>query len=153
MTQILTTHAGSLPRTPELIARSDRRAYKVSLQLAGNGLLIQDNREALLQPGDIAQVLAHVHQGALDVLGPVVDPRTVHQSKFSMGTVLALVAQFGHAGLTEFEREYRSRLKGYFESQLRALNGEGDGQVALSPSQDESTKHRLDELIGEEKKN
>src|SRR5699024_2938975 len=41
-------------RTPELIARSDRRADKGSLQLAGNGLLIQDNREALLQPGDIA---------------------------------------------------------------------------------------------------
>lgn len=41
-------------RTPDLIARSDRRAYKVSLQLAGTGLLIQDNREALLQAGDIA---------------------------------------------------------------------------------------------------
>ena len=35
---------------------------------------------------------AHVHQGAIDVLGPVVDPHTVHQSKFSMGTVLGLIA-------------------------------------------------------------
>ena len=41
-------------RTPELIARGDRRYYKLSLQLAGTGLLIQDNREALLEPGDIA---------------------------------------------------------------------------------------------------
>lgn len=41
-------------RTPELIARDDRRYYKLSLQLAGTGLLIQDNREALLEPGDIA---------------------------------------------------------------------------------------------------
>lgn len=41
-------------RTPELIARSDRHYYKLSLQLAGTGLLIQDNREAILQPGDLA---------------------------------------------------------------------------------------------------
>ena len=44
----------SVERTPELIARSDRRYFKLSLQIAGSGLLIQDNREALLQPGDIA---------------------------------------------------------------------------------------------------
>ena len=55
---------------------------------------------------DIAQVTCHVHQGAIDVLGPVVAPSTVHQSKFSMGTVLALVARFGHAGLTEFDAHY-----------------------------------------------
>ncbi|MEO5920686.1 MAG: hypothetical protein ABIQ01_06025, partial [Pseudolysinimonas sp.] len=42
-------------RTPELIALGDdRRYFKLSLQLAGSGLLIQDNREAVLQPGDIA---------------------------------------------------------------------------------------------------
>ncbi|MEY2952032.1 MAG: hypothetical protein RLZZ401_119 [Pseudomonadota bacterium] len=59
-----------------------------------------------LQPHDLAQVITHVHQGAIDVLGPVVRPSTVHQSKFSMGTVLALVARFGHAGLAEFEAHY-----------------------------------------------
>ncbi|MEO7123401.1 MAG: helix-turn-helix domain-containing protein [Lacisediminihabitans sp.] len=41
-------------RTPDLIARGDRHYYKLSLQLAGTGLLIQDNREAVLQPGDLA---------------------------------------------------------------------------------------------------
>ena len=50
---------------------------------------------------------AHVHQGAIDVLGPVVDPQTVHQAKFSMGTVLGLVACVGRAGLVEFERQWR----------------------------------------------
>jgi len=55
-----------------------------------------------LQPGDIERVVTHVHQGAIDVLGPVTQPATVHQSKFSMGTVLALVARYGHAGLREF---------------------------------------------------
>ena len=38
------------------------------------------------------RVTAQVHQGAIDVLGPVTDPQTVHQSKFSMGTVLGMVA-------------------------------------------------------------
>lgn len=56
---------------------------------------------------ELERVVAHVHQGALDVLGPVLNPSSVHQSKFSMGTVLALVARFGHAGLAEFERHYQ----------------------------------------------
>ncbi len=50
----------------------------------------------------IARVRAHVHQAAIDVLGPVTDPRTVHQAKFSMGFVLALIALSGHAGITAF---------------------------------------------------
>ncbi|WP_354685121.1 MmgE/PrpD family protein [Cupriavidus necator] len=52
----------------------------------------------------IASVTTHVHQGAIDVLGPVVNPATIHQAKFSMGTVLGLVAVHGHAGLGEFEQ-------------------------------------------------
>src|SRR5688500_8786421 len=55
-----------------------------------------------LKAGDVAQVTAHVHQGALDVLGPVTDPQTLHQSKFSMGFVLALIALEGRAGLADF---------------------------------------------------
>lgn len=51
----------------------------------------------------IAEVTARVHQGALDVLGPVRIPATVHQAKFSMGTVLGLLAVHGNAGLAEFE--------------------------------------------------
>jgi 2-methylcitrate dehydratase PrpD len=46
-----------------------------------------------------------VHQGALDVLGPVTDPQTLHQSKFSMGFVLALIAAKGRAGLADFTDE------------------------------------------------
>lgn len=60
-------------------------------------------REHELAESDIARVVAHVHQGAIDVLGPVVDPRTVQQSKFSMGTVLGLIARQGRAGLPEFD--------------------------------------------------
>ena len=70
--------------------------------------LLQVMRDNQLKASDIAKVVTHVHQGAIDVLGPVVDPSTVHQSKFSMGTVLALAARFGFAGLTEFDNEFRA---------------------------------------------
>ncbi|WP_445656433.1 MmgE/PrpD family protein [Achromobacter sp. NCFB-sbj8-Ac1-l] len=62
--------------------------------------VLRDNH---LAEDAIDRVVAHVHQGAIDVLGPVVDPRTVHQSKFSMGTVLGLIARKGRAGLPEFD--------------------------------------------------
>ena len=68
--------------------------------------LLQVMQTHQLQPADLARVVTHVHQGAIDVLGPVVNPATVHQSKFSMGTVLALVARFGHAGLVEFDQHF-----------------------------------------------
>ncbi|QWE17209.1 MmgE/PrpD family protein [Polynucleobacter sp. AP-Nino-20-G2] len=59
-----------------------------------------------LKPSDIAKVETLVHQGAIDVLGPVIDPATVHQSKFSMGTVLALIAHYQFAGLQEFDQHF-----------------------------------------------
>ena len=55
-----------------------------------------------IKPEQVAEVTAHVHQGALDVLGPVTDPQSIHQSKFSMGFVLALIALRGRAGLADF---------------------------------------------------
>jgi 2-methylcitrate dehydratase PrpD len=69
--------------------------------------LLQVVQAHQLKLTDIARVVTHVHQGAIDVLGPVVDPTTVHQSKFSMGTVLALVAQYAHAGLPEFDAHFK----------------------------------------------
>lgn len=60
-------------------------------------------QEHNLSVADIASVAAHVHQGAIDVLGPVTNPTSVHQSKFSMGTVLGLIAQQRRAGLPEFD--------------------------------------------------
>lgn len=52
--------------------------------------------------------------------------------------------------LRSFEREYRSRLKGYFEAQLAALDGKGDGDVPLTPAADGETPRRLRELLGED---
>ncbi|MEO8185895.1 MAG: MmgE/PrpD family protein, partial [Burkholderiaceae bacterium] len=60
-----------------------------------------------LTADDLTVVTALVHQSAIDVLGPVVDPQTVHQSKFSMGTVLGMIAVHGRAGLAEFDQHWR----------------------------------------------
>ncbi len=60
-----------------------------------------------LKHDQVARVTARVHKGAIDVLGPVTDPQTVHQSKFSMGTVLGLIAMHGRAALTDFDKDFR----------------------------------------------
>ncbi|WP_285275738.1 MmgE/PrpD family protein [Halopseudomonas bauzanensis] len=70
---------------------------------AADALLDLMQREGL-QADDISKVVTRVHQGAIDVLGRVVVPQTVHQAKFSMGTVLGLIAVYGKAGLPEFEQ-------------------------------------------------
>jgi len=70
---------------------------------------------------DIVEVVTHVHQGAIDVLGPVVDPATVHQGKFSMGTVLGLIAVFGRAGLPEFEASFRDPRVVAFRDRVRMV--------------------------------
>jgi len=41
-------------RTPLLLENGEPAYYKASLQVSGTGLLVQDGREALLQPGDLA---------------------------------------------------------------------------------------------------
>lgn len=60
-----------------------------------------------LAADQLARITAHVHQGAIDVLGAVVEPASVHQAKFSMGTVLGLIAVFRRAGLGEFQTHFQ----------------------------------------------
>jgi 2-methylcitrate dehydratase PrpD len=56
-----------------------------------------------LKPEDISAVTAHVHQGAIDVLGPVTDPQSVHQAKFSMPATLGLIATHRKAGVRDYD--------------------------------------------------
>ena len=65
--------------------------------------LLRWSRRTISRPDDIARVVAHVHQGAIDVLGPVTDPVTVHQAKFSMPATLGLIAVHRRAGMAEFD--------------------------------------------------
>ena len=64
--------------------------------------LLELMRRHALSADDIKRVRAHVYRAAFDVLGPVGEPRSVHQAKFSMGFVLALMALRGHATVADF---------------------------------------------------
>ncbi len=120
--------------------------------------LLQVMQRDRLKPQDLVQVITHVHQGALDVLGPVLDPATVHQSKFSMGTVLALVAQYGHAGLVEFEQHFQSATtRGLCDKVTMALDAEVDaaypqrwiGKVTVQTTDGRVLHGRVDEPKGD----
>ena len=67
--------------------------------------LLAGMKEHELAADQVSGVRARVHGAAIDVLGPVRDPRTIHQSKFSMGFVLALIAARGSAGIDDFTEE------------------------------------------------
>lgn len=66
--------------------------------------LLSIMQEHQIKAEDIQEVITHVHQAAIDVLGAVDVPQTVHQSKFSMGTVLGIVAYYGLADLETFDQ-------------------------------------------------
>lgn len=67
--------------------------------------LLKAIREHGLKVEEISRVRARVHRPAIEVLGAVVKPRTIHQSKFSMGFVLALIAVKGSAMIEDFTDE------------------------------------------------
>jgi 2-methylcitrate dehydratase PrpD len=115
-------------------------------------------KEHGLSAGSIARVVAHVHQGAIDVLGPVVAPRTVHQSKFSMGTVLALIALRHSAGLNEFETALDDQAVAAFRDKVTmALDAEVDaayparwiGKVTVHTTDGRTLDGRVDEPKGD----
>ncbi|MFP4896461.1 MmgE/PrpD family protein [Paraburkholderia sp. EG304] len=111
-----------------------------------------------LAPRDIATVVAHVHQGAIDVLGPVIAPRTVHQAKFNMGTVLGLVAHHGYAGVTEFEQDFdASEIVAFRDKVTMTLDAEVDasyparwiGKVTVTTADGRVFDGRVDEPKGD----
>jgi len=111
-----------------------------------------------LKPNDIAKVETLVHQGAIDVLGPVTDPATVHQSKFSMGTVLALVAHYQFAGLQEFDSHFHNDAICAFRDRVTmTLDPEVDGaypqrwigKVKVQLNNGEILEGRVDEPKGD----
>ena len=115
-------------------------------------------RDHDLAASAVAQVTAQVHQAAIDVLGPVVDPQTVHQAKFSMGTVLGLIAVRGAAGLTEFDADFRSpAVLAFCDKVTMVLDAEVDsayparwiGKVQVRTTDGRTLAARVDEPKGD----
>jgi 2-methylcitrate dehydratase PrpD len=107
---------------------------------------------------DVKRVVALVHQGAIDVLGPVVDAQTVHQAKFSMGTVLGLIAVQGHAGLGEFDAHWRDAAVIAFRDKVamqldaevdRAYPARWIGKVVVETTDGRRLDGRVDEPKGD----
>ncbi len=117
--------------------------------------VIRDNK---LKAEDIQSVVTHVHQGAIDVLGPVVNPQTVHQSKFSMGTVLALIALRNSADLANFDKALQDSMVAKFRDLVSMeLDEEVDqaypqrwiGKVTVTTRDGKIYKGRVDEPKGD----
>ena len=120
--------------------------------------LLKAMQENQLNASDIERVITHVHQGAIDVLGPVVNPATVHQSKFSMGTVLALIALHGRAGLAEFDAavgvaevaDFRDRVSMELDEEVdRAYPTRWIGKVTVHTRDGRRIEARVDEPKGD----
>jgi 2-methylcitrate dehydratase PrpD len=120
--------------------------------------LLQAMSEHKLAHGDVARVTAHVHQGAIDVLGRVTVPATVHQGKFSMGTVLGLIAVHGRAGLGEFDRDFLAPEVAAFRDRVAMqLDAEVDtayparwiGKVSVHTADGRTLAGRVDEPKGD----
>jgi 2-methylcitrate dehydratase PrpD len=117
--------------------------------------LIQQHQ---LSADQIASVTTHVHQGAIDVLGQVDEPKSVHQAKFSMGTVLGLLAIYGKAGVYEFNEYFReSAVQAFRQRVSMALDPEVDalypqrwiGKVSVTTSDGRELNARIDEPKGD----
>jgi len=111
-----------------------------------------------LKASDITEVITQVHQGAIDVLGRVIAPETVHQAKFSMGTVLGIIALHDRAGVSEFERLYRDpevadfrvRVKMVLDEEVdRAYPERWIGKVTLHTRDGRVLHGRVDEPKGD----
>ena len=117
--------------------------------------VMRDNK---LRAEDVQSVVTHVHQGAIDVLGPVVNPQTVHQSKFSMGTVLALIALRNSADLANFDKALQDNMVARFRDLVTMeLDDEVDqaypqrwiGKVTVTTRDGKVYKGRVDEPKGD----
>jgi 2-methylcitrate dehydratase PrpD len=125
---------------------------------AADALQLLMQRENL-RAEDIAEVTCHVHQAAIDVLGPVTNPKTVHQAKFSMGTVLGLIAVHGVADLDAFARHALTDLKvAAFRAKVRMQrDAEVDalypkrwvGKITATSSLGRTVSARVDEPKGD----
>ena len=111
-----------------------------------------------LAADDIARVITHVHQGAIDVLGAVIEPRSVHQAKFSMGSTLGLIAKYRRAGVQEFEHDFNSADVDAFRQRVTMeLDPEVDaaypqrwiGKVSVETTDGRTLTGRVDEPKGD----
>ncbi|MBT2249320.1 helix-turn-helix domain-containing protein [Arthrobacter sp. BHU FT2] len=128
----VTATSHEVHRTPALIARAQERYFKLNLQLEGTGLLIQDNREAVLRPGDLAiydtnrpYTLAFEEQARIMVVMFPCDALALPTDYVGQ---LAAVRMAGDAGLSGIVGQFIRQLAG----NLDVLNGPSGSRLAAN---------------------
>ncbi|BCW20782.1 AraC family transcriptional regulator [Arthrobacter sp. NtRootA9] len=128
----VTATSHEVHRTPALIARAHERYFKLNLQLEGTGLLIQDNREAVLHPGDLAiydtnrpYTLAFEEQTRIMVVMFPCDALALPTDYVGQ---LAAVRMAGDAGLSGIVGQFIRQLAG----NLDVLNGPSGSRLATN---------------------
>lgn len=128
----VTATSHEVHRTPALIARAHERYFKLNLQLEGTGLLIQDNREAVLHPGDLAiydtnrpYTLAFEEQTRIMVVMFPCDALALPTDYVGQ---LAAVRMAGDAGLSGMVGQFIRQLAG----NLDVLNGPSGSRLATN---------------------
>ena len=98
-----------------------------------------------LNADEVAHITAHVHKAGMEVLGGITNPSTLHQAKFSMNFVLALVALYGRAGLDEFTeaslenprvREFLGRVEMVYDPEVDHVPGNRWGGYVVVETSD-----------------
>jgi 2-methylcitrate dehydratase PrpD len=166
--QLHTAHAAASGLASAYLARSGvtgardilegRQGLGAATSTDADTLLTLMQREHL-EHDDIERVVARVHQSAIDVLGAVHEPASVHQAKFSMGTVLGLIAVFGAAGLEEFRdyaltdprvRAFRERVDMEFDPEVdQAYPQRWLGRIQVTTRDGRVLRHAIDEPRGD----
>jgi AraC-like DNA-binding protein len=128
----VTATSHEVHRTPALIARAHERHFKLNLQLEGTGLLIQDNREAVLRPGDLViydtnrpYTLAFEEQARIMVVMFPCDALALPTDYVGQ---LAAVRMAGDAGLSGIVGQFIRQLAG----NLDVLNGPSGSRLATN---------------------
>lgn len=124
---------------------------------AADALLLAMEKNGL-KFDEIESVTARVHQGAIDVLGTVTEPSTVHQAKFSMGTTLGLIVAHRRAGMDEFDKhalepdiaQFRERVRMVFDDEVdSAYPAKWIGKIAVRTHDGREFQARVDEPKGD----
>ncbi|MGX5717255.1 AraC-like ligand-binding domain-containing protein [Arthrobacter sp. MAHUQ-56] len=128
----VTATSHEVHRTPALIAQAHERYFKLNLQLEGTGMLIQDNREALLRPGDLAiydtsrpYTLAFEDSTRIMVL---MFPREALNLPTDYVAQLAAVRMAGSEGLSGIVGQFIRQLS----ANLDVLNGPSGSRLAAN---------------------
>lgn len=161
---------GSLDLTPDALTRDLGREWAVletSFKWHASCRHTHPSVDALLalirdegvKYKEIERITAYTYKAAMDLLGLSEEGKTVHQSKFSMGFVLAVAAKKGSAGLNDFTeealsdpelRELQKRVRMVFDQEIdAAFPGRWLGRVEVVTTDGRTLSHTVDVVKGD----